>query len=110
MRMRHVAAVASVAIASFPALSGAALIDVTHPLTSTQVNGAIFETIDFGGAGTGNLQPFVRMQKNGTEQGYNTSGRPTAFDETTSGNFTHDLRIADVGLVQVDSVMYREFW
>jgi hypothetical protein len=88
----------------------AGVIDITQPHSSATLDGGIFQTSDFAGAGTGVLQPFVRMQANGAEQGYNTSGRPLPFDETASANFTHDLRISDVGLVLVGDQLYREFW
>ena len=49
-------------------------------------------------SGTGVLYPFVRIQKNGNEQGYNTT-QPNAgalpFNEKF-GIYTHDLLIADL--------------
>jgi len=44
--------------------------------------------------GTGVIDPFVRVQANGTEQGYNTSGG-TPFDEK-AGIWTHDIQFSDL--------------
>ncbi len=86
---------------------------------SDSVNGAIFRVDDpDGSSGTGVLDPFVRMQYTGptvgpnartTQYGYNTSGRPVAFDENTTLIFTHDLRLVDVPVRVVDSRPYFEF-
>ncbi|HEX8898904.1 MAG TPA: hypothetical protein VF751_09420, partial [Chthoniobacterales bacterium] len=40
--------------------------------------------------GTGVIDPFLRVQANGTEQGYNTSGG-TPFDDK-AGPWTHDIQ------------------
>jgi len=47
-----------------------------------------------GTVGTGNIDSFVRIQKNGSEQGYNTSGT-AAYDEKAS-IFTHDIQLSDL--------------
>jgi hypothetical protein len=44
--------------------------------------------------GTGVIDPFVRVQADGTEQGYNTSGG-TPFDEK-AGIWTHDIQFSDL--------------
>ena len=44
--------------------------------------------------GTGYIDPFLRVQANGTEQGYNTSGG-TPFDDK-SGPWTHDIQFSDL--------------
>jgi hypothetical protein len=85
------------------------VIDLTTTGSSGVVNGARFETQDFRSAGTGVIQPFVRIQHSGTEQGYNTSGRPTAFDENSSPNFTRNLQLGQVPVVTIDGANYYEF-
>lgn len=60
-------------------------------------------------SGTGLFESFVRIQKDGVEQGYNTSGRPLQFDENSSPTFTHDLPLNAVPIVTVDGKTYREF-
>src|SRR6266446_8366803 len=44
--------------------------------------------------GTGVIDPFVRVQADGTEQGYNTSGG-TPFDDK-AGTWTHDIQFSDL--------------
>jgi hypothetical protein len=104
-----------VALAAVAALAGAAgsaravIVDLTAPMSSGVINGARFETVDFRSAGTGVIDSFVRIQRNETEQGYNTSGRPTAFDENTSGNFTRNLTYGEIPTRVISGVTYKEF-
>jgi len=49
--------------------------------------------------GTGVIDPFLRVQANGTEQGYNTSGG-TPFDDK-AGPWTHDIQFSDLQSTQV---------
>jgi hypothetical protein len=70
------------------------------------VNGAIFQTSDIQPAGTGVIQSFLRMQNNGTEQGYNTSNRPVQFNELTDPNFTRDVRISDLPIINFNAINY----
>src|SRR5207237_9544756 len=44
--------------------------------------------------GTGYIDPFLRVQANGAEQGYNTSGG-TPFDDQ-GGPSTHDIHFCDL--------------
>ena len=88
--------------------------------TSGEANGAIFFRADFQSAGTGVLDPFVRLQHdngpsnnghspNGEEQGYNTSGRPVQYDEKTAPPFTRDLLFIEIPTVIIDNAPYKEF-
>jgi hypothetical protein len=52
-----------------------------------------------GTVGTGNIDSFVRLQQNGSEQGYNTSGSPLPYNEK-SGIFTHDIQLSDLFVFQ----------
>ena len=67
--------------------------------SSGSANGAIFQFDTSQPTGTGFLQPFVRLYATGTEQGYNTSGRPVPFDEDTTANWTHDMQLQDLPIV-----------
>ncbi len=69
------------------------LVDLTDPGSHT-INGAIWEPVDPHSAGTGVFEPFVRIQGNGIEQGYNTDGTPEF--ETKSGIWTHSLTLSDL--------------
>lgn len=85
----------------------AAVVDLTPgPGSSGVINGAIFSFDEIQPSGTGVFQPFVRIQANGTEQGYNTSGSPLPFDEKNPVNFTHDVQLIDLGVVTVSGAEY----
>ena len=73
--------------------------------------GAFFQWTDLNhnAVGTGVIDPFVRIQANGTEQGYNTDGRPVPFDEKTNATDTHSLLFNTVPLVNLNGTDYREF-
>lgn len=83
--------------------------DLTTAGASVTVNGALFQQIAPQSTGTGVIQPFVRLQANGTEQGYNTGARPVQFDEKTDPNFTRNLLLSDVPVVTVNGTAYRQF-
>jgi hypothetical protein len=87
----------------------ATTIDLTDgPGTSGVANGGYFEFYDFQAAGTGVLEPFVRIQHNGTEEGYNTSAEDLPFDEKP-GPWTHDLLLSDVPIVYSNGGAFLEF-
>lgn len=78
------------------------------PVTlSGMIDDAIFS---FGqpNAGTGGFDPFLRIQKNGDEQGYNTDNSNPGFDEKT-GAWTHSVLVADLPVVQLNNITYFEF-
>jgi hypothetical protein len=89
-------------------LAQGAMLDLTAAGSSGSINGALFSTNEQQPTGTGVFQPFVRIQANGFEHGYNTSGSPLPFDEK-SGIWTHDLRLSDMGITSVSGVAYYEF-
>lgn len=90
-------------------LAGAASADVVD-LTGTGqrgvLHGAIFEA---GGPGRNGAagDAIVRIQGNGVEQGYNTSGRPLAFDEKSHN--TRDVKLGELGRVSLGGAEYYEF-
>ena len=51
----------------------------------------------------------MRIGNNGTEQGYNTSSRPTQFDELQAGNFTRSYQLDAVARVAVNGTPYYKF-
>jgi hypothetical protein len=88
--------------------SNAAMIDLTIPNNSGTINGAVFFTNDDRATGTGVYIPFVRIQANETEHGYNTSGSPVPFDGKV-GTWTHDLQISQLLTRMEDGVLYYDF-
>ena len=80
---------------------------------SGTINGALFEWTAQQPTGTGVIDPFLRLQGNANgsvEEGYNTSGRPFALDQKEPLNFTHDVKLSDLGSgVTVNGQQYYEF-
>ena len=86
-----------------------ASVDLTTLGSTGEINGALFQQCDAQPTGTGLINSFVRLQGNSVERGYNTDARPLQFNENSSHTFTRSLRLADVPVVIVDGVAYRQF-
>lgn len=71
----------------------ATVVDLSNS-DSGSVNGAQFVYTPAQPTGTGVIQPFLRVQANGTEQGYNTSGGTPLDDK--AGPWTHDVQYSDL--------------
>ena len=100
-----------VATVNFTDAVNAPTYDLTFKTTVT-INGAIFSSSDVAtGAGTGLLDPFVRIQNNGAEQGYNTDANVKVLDDTQKGGsqYVHALNIADIPIQYVNGVGYYRF-
>ncbi|HYE62000.1 MAG TPA: VPLPA-CTERM sorting domain-containing protein [Phycisphaerales bacterium] len=87
----------------------AVIVNLLSSPSSGTINGALFETTNVRPTGTGFIDPFLRIQANNVEQGYNTSGRPVRFDEKTDGNFTHDLQLSSLASRTINGTAYYEF-
>jgi hypothetical protein len=85
----------------------------TQDATGTAASGAIVEQVDAQPTGTGHIRSFVRLQGassgGGSQQGFNTDGRPLVFDENKSPQFTRSITLGQVPVVFRDGVAYREF-
>ncbi|MDX8482400.1 SdrD B-like domain-containing protein, partial [Mesorhizobium sp. VK24D] len=88
--------------------------DLTFKNTVT-INGAIFSSSDVvTGAGTGLLDPFVRISTSGnntSEQGYNTDANAFVLDNNAKGGsqYVHSLNIADIPIQFINGVGYYRF-
>jgi hypothetical protein len=81
----------------------------TSPIeTSADGSGFIVRYVDTQPAGTGNIDPFVRIQAGTTESGFNTSVNSPPLDDK-AGNWTHALQFGSIPLVTIGGVSYREF-
>jgi hypothetical protein len=80
--------------------SRATVVDLTGSNDSGSIGGAQFVFTQPQPTGTGVIQPFLRVQNDPIEQGYNTSGG-TPFDDK-AGPWTHDLTFADLTTSRVD--------
>ena len=66
---------------------------------TNQYGTAVFEFTQPQPTGTGYIKPFLRVQNDPSEEGYNTSGG-TPFDDK-AGPWTHDLTFADLITTEV---------
>jgi len=87
----------------------AALVDLTYRGAEGAANGALFRQTDAQPTGSGVIHSFLRVHGSGVEQGHNTDARPLLLDENKSPTFTRSLALADVPVVRVNNVAYREF-
>ena len=67
---------------------------------------------DYPATGSGVIDSFVRIQANGTEQGYNTDYRPQQFDEGNTATFNHSILVSDIPVVtlQGDDGQSHDYW
>jgi len=84
----------------------AAVVDLINGNSGTLTNSygtAIFEFTQPQPTGTGYIKPFLRVQNDPSEQGYNTSGvTPAAPFDDKAGPWTHDLTFADLMTTEVN--------
>ena len=92
--------------------ASATVCDLTTQSTcvvSTIYGNAIFTTDFTQPAGSGVLDPFLTIQANGTEQGYNTSARQGVFDTKREPQYNHEIRLSDLATVTIDGTDYYSF-
>jgi hypothetical protein len=76
--------------------ANATIVDLTTgPNASGEINDALFFATQQQPAGTGFIDPFLRIQEKGFEQGYNTDGG-FPFDDKNPHNFQHSLYLPDL--------------
>ncbi len=93
-------------MAAMPA--GAAVLDLSLVTSSGTVNGALFSRTSVGGQGTGNFDPFIRLQgKGGDQAGYNTDG-VVEFDAKAGGPWTESVMLGELPVVMINDVDYYE--
>jgi hypothetical protein len=83
----------------------------TSPTASGTINGALFFANDQQPAGTGFIQPFLRVQDSGAgtfEQGYNTDGG-FPFDDKNPHNFQHSLLLSSLAQFDINGIEYFKF-
>ena len=92
--------------------ASAAIIDLTTAgasATETAAIGGTFfvQQVPDQSTGTGVIEPFLRIQANGAEQGYNTDEK-VEYD-TKAGTWTHALLLSDVPIVNLGGTDYYQF-
>jgi hypothetical protein len=74
---------------------------------SGTVNGALFETNNDHPTGTGVYNPFLTLQANGTEQGYNSS--TGNFDTKREPQWNHEIKFSDLQVTTINGLQYFGF-
>src|SRR5207244_12699186 len=82
-------AVLAVAALFFASGAQATIVDLINGDSGT-INGALFDLVSSQSTGTGVITPFLRVQADRTEQGYNTSSSSPPFDDNRDV-LTHDI-------------------
>jgi len=114
IRLLSGAAAAGVVCAAAPVALGDTL-NLYAPGSEGSLNGALFQQTSVQPAGTGFIDPFVRIQRTGQstgfEHGYNTDGQEE-FDSKEFGghNWNHSIQIRDIGAVTIGGTEYLQFW
>ena len=109
IKRNFTAALIAAGMLAIATVAQATVVDLINNDSGTitnQYGTAIFEFTQPQPTGTGVIQPFLRIQANGTEQGYNTSGG-TPFDDK-AGPWTHNIQFSDLQstAVLVNGTMY----
>ncbi len=84
-------------VAGVPRCEALTTFDLSAGGTRT-ILGADWTTENPHSTGTGVFNPFLRIQGNGAEAGYNTDGSPL-WEQTKSGIWTHSLQLSDLQAV-----------
>jgi hypothetical protein len=78
-------------------------------VVNTTYGPAIFTTDFTKPTGTGVFQPFLSIQANGVEQGYNTSAKQGVFDTKREPQYNHEIRVSDLNQITIDGAQYYSF-
>jgi hypothetical protein len=100
IKRNFAAALVAAGMFALASLAHATVVDLVNNDQGTVTNQygtAIFQFTQPQPTGTGYIDPFLRVQANGTEQGYNTSGvTPSAPFDDKAGIWTHDIQFSDL--------------
>src|SRR5437763_8613650 len=110
IRVFSLSALLIAAAALFLATSAhATIVDLTTSANASgDINGALFFASDQQAAGTGFIDPFLRVQASPTEQGYNTDGG-FPFDDKNPHNFQHSVLLSSLMQFNLNSTEYFTF-
>ena len=86
--------------------ANAAVIDLNKDDSGT-ANGALFEIGSIHPAGTGVFEPFLTIQSNGDQQGYNSS--TGNFDTKREPVWNHEIRFSDMTQTTINGTAYFGF-
>jgi hypothetical protein len=111
-------AVGFVMLGANPASAGECNLYDTSTVCSFSYDGgqnALFQVVNPHPTGTGFIDSFLRVQMKGYEEGFNTSARPALCDNVdcdikTDPNYTRNLLVGDVPIVNINGIDYRQFF
>ena len=78
--------------------------DLTTAGSSAWLNGAWFQQIPGGSTGTGNIDPFLRLQNTGNQQGFNTDAKSVL--DNKDGAWTRSVLLSSVPTVNINGSSY----
>jgi hypothetical protein len=85
----------------------AAVINLGSSGSGTLADGAIFQTNNDHPTGTGVYNPFLTIQNNGWEQGYNSS--TGNFDTKREPQWNHEIKFSDLQVTTINGLQYFGF-
>jgi len=102
---------ASLACALSASAASINVVDLTTAGASGTANGALFQQISPQTTGTGVIDPFLRVQANRTEEGFNNNVNAFTLDDIGKGggNFNHDIQLSKVPQVTINGTAYYQF-
>ena len=92
-------------------LNAATIVDLTTAGSSGMANGALFQQISPQTTGTGVIDPFLRVDADRTEEGFNNNVNAFTLDDVAKGgqNYNHDIQLSHVPIVNIGGVNYYQF-
>ncbi|HVF73096.1 MAG TPA: hypothetical protein VM940_15950 [Chthoniobacterales bacterium] len=106
IKRNFTAALVAAGMFSLASMAQAIVVDLGSSGSGT-VGGAIFETNNDHPTGTGVYNPFLTIQNNGWEQGYNSS--TGNFDTKREPQWNHEIRFSDLQVTTINGMQYFGF-
>ncbi|HEV2803387.1 MAG TPA: hypothetical protein VGW57_00520 [Chthoniobacterales bacterium] len=106
IKRNFTAALLAAGMFALASVAQATVVDLGSSGSGT-INGAIFETNNDHPTGTGVYNPFLTLQANGTEQGYNSS--TGNFDTKREPQWNHEIRFSDLQTTTINGIAYFGF-
>lgn len=106
IKRNFTAALAVAGMFALTNLAQAIVVDLGSSGSGT-INGALFQTNKDHPTGTGVYNPFLTVQNNGWEQGYNSSSGN--FDTKREPQWNHEIRFSDLQATTINGVQYFGF-
>jgi hypothetical protein len=106
IKRNFTAALIAAGILAIASIAQATIVDLGSDGSGT-INGAIFQTNDDHPTGTGVYNPFLTIQNNGWQQGYNSS--TGNFDTKREPQWNHEIKFSDLQTTTLNGIAYFGF-